>query len=50
MLSCYRQTTSNIKILIFACWIIGNQLFIVHYSVDDYLEWCAELGEEPDKP
>ena len=19
-------------------------------SVDDYLEWCAELGEEPDKP
>ncbi|HHP7232241.1 MAG TPA: type II toxin-antitoxin system HicB family antitoxin [Xenococcaceae cyanobacterium] len=21
-----------------------------HNSVDDYLEWCAELGEEPDKP
>lgn len=19
-------------------------------SVDDYLEWCTELGEEPDKP
>jgi predicted HicB family RNase H-like nuclease len=21
-----------------------------HDSVDDYLEWCEELGEEPDKP
>ena len=21
-----------------------------HNSVDDYLEWCTELGEEPDKP
>lgn len=21
-----------------------------HESVDDYLEFCAELGEEPDKP
>lgn len=21
-----------------------------HDSVDDYLEWCAELGELPDKP
>ena len=21
-----------------------------HNSVDDYLAWCAELGEEPDKP
>ena len=21
-----------------------------HNSVDDYLEWCQELGEEPDKP
>ena len=21
-----------------------------HNSVDDYLEWCGELGEEPDKP
>lgn len=21
-----------------------------HASVDDYLEWCAELGEEPEKP
>ncbi|MEL6910668.1 MAG: type II toxin-antitoxin system HicB family antitoxin [Cyanobacteria bacterium J06643_13] len=21
-----------------------------HNSVNDYLEWCAELGEEPDKP
>ncbi len=21
-----------------------------HNSVDDYLEWCIELGEEPDKP
>ena len=21
-----------------------------HDSVDDYLEWCQELGEEPDKP
>jgi predicted HicB family RNase H-like nuclease len=21
-----------------------------HNSVDDYLEWCLELGEEPDKP
>ena len=21
-----------------------------HNSVDDYLEWCNELGEEPDKP
>ncbi len=21
-----------------------------HNSVDDYLEWCAELGEEPDTP
>lgn len=21
-----------------------------HNSVDDYLEWCSELGEEPDKP
>ena len=21
-----------------------------HNSVDDYLEWCAELEEEPDKP
>jgi predicted HicB family RNase H-like nuclease len=20
-----------------------------HNSVDDYLEWCTELGEEPDK-
>ena len=21
-----------------------------HNSVDEYLEWCTELGEEPDKP
>lgn len=21
-----------------------------HNSVDDYLEWCDELGEKPDKP
>ena len=21
-----------------------------HNSVDDYLEWCKELGEEPNKP
>ena len=21
-----------------------------HNSVDDYLEWCAELGEETDRP
>lgn len=21
-----------------------------HHSVDDYLEWCDELGEQPDKP
>ena len=21
-----------------------------HNSIDDYLEWCAELEEEPDKP
>lgn len=21
-----------------------------HDSVDDYLSWCKELGEEPDKP
>ena len=21
-----------------------------HISVDDYLEWCVELGEDPDKP
>lgn len=21
-----------------------------HNSVDDYLEWCLESGEEPDKP
>ncbi|MBW4651030.1 MAG: type II toxin-antitoxin system HicB family antitoxin [Kastovskya adunca ATA6-11-RM4] len=21
-----------------------------HDSVDDYLEWCEELGQEPDKP
>lgn len=21
-----------------------------HDSVDDYLSWCEELGEEPDKP
>ncbi len=21
-----------------------------HNSIDDYLEWCTELGEEPDKP
>lgn len=21
-----------------------------HESVDDYLDWCAELGQEPEKP
>ncbi len=21
-----------------------------HNSVDEYLEWCTELGQEPDKP
>ena len=26
----------------------AHQAFID--SVDDYLEWCEELGEEPDKP